>query len=142
MADVHRAEFRTIVNFGHLPDWGGEYWPAVAAMLLPALKRDGGSMDELVQWLSTGHAQLWVAVTTQPIAALVTTIDGDTVELWLAGGAVLSGCVPFIDVIERAAIEGGMTKGRATGRKGWARVLRPWGWRQSGEDLVKDFRHG
>jgi hypothetical protein len=32
-----------------------------------------------------------------------------------------------------------MTNGRISGRQGWARVLKPWGWRVVGNDIVKEL---
>jgi hypothetical protein len=70
---------------------------------------------------------------------MVTRIDGDTLEVWLAGGAVLSGSVPHLETAIEASRAAGTTNGRIIGRKGWERVLRPWGWRREGDYLVKDW---
>lgn len=119
------------------------YSYGVRGLLDRAIRRFGTDWCEVFTAFSCGNAVLWLAtVDDAPIAAMVTRRDGETMEVWLAGGAVLSGCVPFLLIAEREAIEFGMTKGRITGRKGWTRVLSPYGWRVDGEDLVKDLGNG
>jgi hypothetical protein len=127
------------MEFGYCPDPMGQWWPETLAMLHPAIERGNNDQIELETKLSAGRAQLWIATDPEPVAALVSQKDGETLEIWLVGGAVLDGCVPFLAIIERAAIEGGMTNGRISGRQGWARVLKPWGWRVVGNDIVKEL---
>ena len=130
------------MNFGFVPDSPGAWWPETIALLSSALERGGGDQVDLEASLASGNATLWLAAADTPVAALVCRRDGNIMEVWLAGGAVLSGCVPFLVQVENEATQYGMTTGRITGRKGWARVLKPWGWRVDGEDLVKDLTHG
>lgn len=125
------------MNFGHVPA-PLEAWANVARTLLePAARRGGYSWDEVAADLEANRAQLWIAEDGTPRAAMVTRRDGDTLEVWLAGGAVLSGCVPFLEIALKAAPWA--RRGRLTGRKGWARVLAPYGWQASGEDLVREL---
>lgn len=109
------------------------------ALLAPAVVRGGNDWGELESDLATGRAQLWLTVKDRPINATVTRRDGDTIEIWLCGGAVLSGALPFLETILAAAKADGATNARIIGRKGWRRVLQPWGWRQARDDLVKEF---
>lgn len=135
---VHSAA----LAFGFVaPPYDDLVWVAVFGLLDKAVQRGGNDWVEVADNLADGRAQLWL--TTQdgrPIAAMVTRMDGDTLEVWLAGGAVMSGSIPFLETAIEASREAGATNGRITGRKGWARVLRPYGWRPDGDDLVKDFR--
>lgn len=126
------------MNFGFVPPPFGVLWNDIGRLLDKAVERSGDSWLEVVEDLDDGRAQLWLTVTDRPIAAMVTRRDGDTLEVWLAGGAVLSGSIPFLETALAAAKADGATNGRITGRKGWQRVLRPWGWRPCGEDLVKE----
>lgn len=128
------------MTFGFAPPPWGEWWPDVALMLLPAARRGGDSIYQVEADLRAGLAQLWLTMHAgEPVAAMVTRIDGDTLEVWLAGGAVLSGSVPFLETAIEASKAAGTTNGRIKGRKGWARVLRDYGWRSQGEFLVKDW---
>lgn len=127
------------MNFGFVPNPLEQDWWTSKQLLAGAMERFGNEWLDLEDSLRDGRAQLWLAVTNKPVAAMVTRRDGDVMEVWLAGGDVLSGCVPFLEIAERAARSNGMTKGRITGRKGWARVLEPWGWECSGDDLVKEL---
>lgn len=127
------------MNFGFVPPPYGLLWGDAKRLLDRAVKRGKNEWPEVIASLMQGTAQLWLTVTDRPIAAMVTRRDGDTLEVWLAGGAVLSGSVPFLETAIAAAKLDGATNGRLEGRKGWARVLRPYGWRESGDMLVKDF---
>ncbi len=127
------------MNFGFVPPPFGGLWSEIAGLLTRAMVRGGNSWRELEDGLADGRAQLWLAVTDRPVAAMVTRRDGETLEVWLAGGAVMAGCVPFLETAIAAAKADGATNGRITGRKGWQRVLAGFGWRKDGEDLVKVF---
>lgn len=126
------------MRFGYVPPPYHGLWGDIGRLLGKAVERGGNNWAEVVEWLDDGRAQLWLTVTDEPIAAMVTVKDGETLEVWLAGGAVLSGSIPFLEIALAAAKTGGAKRGRITGRKGWQRVLRPYGWRPDGEDLVKE----
>lgn len=127
------------MNFGFVPPPFGLLWGDIGRLLDAAVGRGGNDWAEVVDHLDDGRAQLWLAVDPEPVAAMVTRMDGDTLEVWLAGGAVLSGCLPFLETTLAAAKADGATNGRIIGRKGWSRVLHPFGWRVSGDELVKDL---
>lgn len=127
------------MTFGYVPPPFAGLWPAITALLDKAVVKGGNSWGDVKASLAVERAQLWLTLNPEPVAAMVTRIDGDTLEIWLAGGKVLSTSVPFLETAIEASKEAGTTNGRITGRKGWARVLKPYGWRQDGEDLVKDW---
>lgn len=127
------------MQFGFVPPPFGGLWNDIGRLLDKAVERGGNDWAEVVECLDDGRAQLWFTVTDTPIAAMVTRMDGDILEVWLAGGAVLSGSIPFLETALAAAKANGAKHGRITGRKGWQRVLHRYGWRPAGEDLVKDL---
>lgn len=127
------------MTFGYVAPPYGPLWPTIFQLLDKSVQRGGNDWDEVASDLRDGRAQLWLVVTDKPIVALVTRMDGDTFEVWLAGGAVLSGTVHFLETAIEAAKAAGATNGRIIGRKGWERVLRGYGWRHDGEHLVKDW---
>lgn len=127
------------MTFGFVPAPYGSLWGVVRDLLDGAVKRGKNQWPDVIARLMTGRAQLWLTVTDRPIAAMVTRRDGDTLEVWLAGGAVLSGSVPYLETAIEAARADGATNGRIIGRKGWDRVLSAYGWRREGDELVKDF---
>lgn len=127
------------MTFGFVPPPFGALWPSIFALLDRAVARGKNDWVEVSDDLASGAAQLWLTVTDRPVAAMVTRIDGDTLEVWLAGGAVLSGSVPSLETAIEASKAMGTTNGRVVGRKGWARVLAPYGWRVRGDELVKDW---
>lgn len=130
------------MTFGYVAPPYGALWPSIIALLSKAVERGGNDWVELEQSLRDGRSQLWLTVEDRPVAAMVTRIDGDTLEVWLAGGAVLSGSVPFLETAIEASKAAGTTNGRIIGRKGWTRVLRGYGWHADGEHLVKDWANG
>lgn len=125
--------------FGFVPAPYGLLWGPVRRLLDGAVRRGKNEWDDVIASLVSGRAQLWLTLADRPIAAMVTRRDGNTLEVWLAGGAVLSGSVPFLEIAIEASKQDGATNGRIIGRKGWDRVLRPYGWRREGDELVKDF---
>lgn len=128
------------LEFGFIPRPLETWWPETRELLDRAVDKYGTDWADVVSALSERTAQLWLAKAHDgPVAALVSRKQGQTLEIWLAGGTVLSGCVPFLKIVERCAVEDGMTNGRITGRRGWGRVLRRDGWTVSGDDLVKDL---
>lgn len=128
------------MTFGYVPPPFGDLWGDIRRLLDPAVIRGGNEWEEVEALLNDSRAQLWLTTEDEVlVAAMVTRKDGDTLEVWLAGGKVLSGSIPHLETAIEAATRGGMTNGRIIGRKGWARVLQAYGWRQNGEDLVKDF---
>lgn len=128
------------MTFGYVAPPFGSLGGDVRRLLDTAVMRGGNEWAEVEALLNDNRAQLWLTVEDgAPVAAMVTRKDGDTLEVWLAGGKVLSGSIAHLETTIEAAKRGGMTNGRITGRKGWARVLQPYGWRPDGDDLVKDF---
>ncbi len=136
---VHAAP----VAFGHVPpDSMPGMWAEIMTLLDDAVQAGGYRWGEVSDDLRTARAQLWVTTSPEPVAAMVTRIDGDTLEVWLAGGAVLSTSVPFLETAIEASKQAGTTNGRIIGRKGWGRVLKPFGWRREGDELVKEWANG
>lgn len=125
------------MRFGFVPPPFGDLWADVCQLLEKAVKRGGNEWADVEAALDSGRAQLWIAADERPVAAMVTKLDGRTLEVWLAGGAVLSGTVPFLETAIAAAREAGATDARICGRKGWDRVLRGYGWKRDGELLTK-----
>lgn len=127
------------MNFGFVEPPFGDLWYDIWTLLDRAVERGGNNWPDVKEQLEDGRAQLWLAVEGRPVAAMVTKLDGRTLEVWLAGGAVLSGAVPFLETAIEAAKAAGATDARIIGRKGWARVLAPYGWTASGDELTKDW---
>jgi hypothetical protein len=120
------------------PPFGG-LWSDIYRLLDRAVQRGKNDWTEVEAALTANTAQLWLAVEDRPVAAMVTRLDNKTLEVWLAGGAVLSGAVPFLETAIAASRDAGATNGRIWGRKGWDRVLQPYGWRRDGELLTKEW---
>lgn len=103
------------------------------------------SMDDLLQNLLSGQMQLWfIAEGPKVLAFFVTKLvtyshmKGIQV-LWLAG----EGSEIWLDKTHETLIEWGKSLGASRleliGRKGWQRVLAPYGWEQPHVVLHKEF---
>ncbi len=124
------------------PPYEPGLWAAVVRLLDPAVARYGNGWDEVNEALASNRAQLWVAYDGEPSAAMVTQVGGGELQVWFAGGRLL-GIVPYLDWIIEASKEAGTTCGRICGRRGWERVLKQFGWKREGADLVKRWsNHG
>lgn len=127
------------MRFGYVaPPFDG-VWQEAVALLDKAVSKGGNEWADVRRALWNETAQLWLTMADKPISATVTRMDGKTVEIWLCGGSGLAGSLHYLETILAAAKRAGATDARIIGRKGWARALRPYGWRQSGDELVKDF---
>lgn len=107
-------------------------WATARRWILPALK--DATEAELIADLNAGAAQLWEGVRS----AFVTQVSPEprTMHCWLAGGdlAELRSLVPGIEAHARAI---GCLFASVDGRKGWERVLRPYGYEREGAELRK-----
>lgn len=97
-------------------------------MLEKVIERGGHSWPEICRKVDESHAQIWLAVTDKPIAALVTSATVDnSLECVLAGG---TGAKLWAGVAERRlssfASENGLERLRIFGRKGWQRAFPHW----------------
>lgn len=131
---VHPLEFGFVP-----PPYDDQVWTAVFGLLDTAVRRGGNDWIEVGEHLADGRAQLWLGVAGKPEIAAVSRIDGDTFEVWLAGGPIVPRWLPYLETAIEASKAAGTTNGRITGRKGWLRVLSRYGWRLDGEDLVKEW---
>ncbi len=107
------------MTFGYVAPPYGALWPTVAGLLDKAVRKGGNDWAEVEAQLADNRAQLWLTMDPAPINATVTRMDGDTVEIWLCGGAVLAGALGYLETIVEAAREHGAKDARIVGRKGW-----------------------
>lgn len=121
---------------GCLPPPFGELWPTIFALLDKAVRTGGNDWEDVKEGLETRRAQLWLWVENGPQAAVVTKIDGDVLEIWLAGGRALK-VLPYLETIIEASKGAGTKQGRIIGRRGWDKALKPYGWVRDGEMLTK-----
>lgn len=96
-------------------------WDRARGWLLPALEDDE---RYVVGRLLEGSAQLWLGER----AAMVTEVTAHPrkVHVWLAGGD-LAEILSFIPGIAAWGRMMGCTEATIEGRKGWSRVLKPYG---------------
>lgn len=122
----------------------GLLWPALWPLLAPAVRRSvdrpAGCVDPaawLMGELRAGNAQPWmVCARSRPIAAVITRVmehdDGERrCLLWLIGGRGARGWADaVIAEIERWARSQRCVALWGCGRRGWARLVEPRGFRR------------
>jgi hypothetical protein len=111
-------------------------WGAVAPWILQAVG-DGVDASDVIyiqQQAMSGSAQIWVAEKAHKIeAVLVTEVafyggQKTLVLRWLAGHAS-EDWIDYLDYLENWAATNGYHRVEAWGRKGFEKVLRPYGYR-------------
>lgn len=120
-------------------------WPAVHALLAPAMAWGEYSSTELIDDLLSGSAQLWVSREGgDPVAAAVSQLEptdaGLIVHGKLLAGKGATGCVDdAVACVQRHARQVGATGIRITGRCGWERLLAAKGWKRRAVTMQLDF---
>lgn len=108
-------------------------WPVVGPMLAPSIARGDASLDEVLEALGSGHAQLWIAHEGEAVwMAMLTQCGGGAVHIWHLGGRGPARWLHLIDELKRRASERGFAKLTVEGRKGWQRLLAPYGFTAAG----------
>lgn len=110
-------------------------WPAVYAVLAPALVQSGETVTELIDLLLENKNQLWVLRKGgDPVAVAVSELIETPLGL-VAHGRLLAGenmetwVGDAIYCIAQHAKEAGAVAVEIDGRKGWERLLKPRGWK-------------
>lgn len=97
-------------------------------LLQKVIERGGHDWQEICRKVDEYHAQIWLAVTDRPIAALITQMTTDDVlECLIAQGTDVKA---WAGVAERHlaafAVRNGSQRLRIWGRHGWRRVFPHW----------------
>lgn len=110
-------------------------WPAIHALLAPALSQADCTVTELIDELLAGTAQLWILRKGgDPVAAAVSEVDhcpqGRFAHVRLMAGKGMNHWLDgFIDCLSFHARKVGAVGISCEGRKGWERVLAKRGWK-------------
>lgn len=108
--------------------------------LQSALTKSGGRHDieNVIRNLENGHAQVWE---TEHSTVVTQVVDYDTyrsLNVWLAGGE-MDDIIELLEEGEEWARMCGCSVLEVTGRRGWKRVLAPFGFREEAVVLTKDI---
>ncbi len=113
------------------PQHVGRVWPRVEGFIREAIERVGiSNFNDVVDDLVHGNSLLWLGWSeeeNQIVSAGVTELTGEVCTLVAYGGRRED---HLLAAIENYARDEGCTTMRLLGREGWARVLKPHGYRQ------------
>jgi hypothetical protein len=122
-----------------------ETWPAIYAVLAPALARSGETVTEVIDELLTNTAQLWVMRKGgDPYAVGVSRLEetpkGRMVRAWLLAGPRMEDWIgDLILTVARKASDVGAVGFRLEGRPGWGPALRKRGFKTQAVVMEKLF---
>jgi hypothetical protein len=105
------------------------------ALALTALAEDAGPAD-LAGALRTGRARIWIGEGAVLATELAPEPEGPCLHVWLAAGR-LAAVLDLRPGLEAWARGAGCTRITLEGRKGWARVLAPFGYRRAGPEIER-----
>ena len=120
------------------PEHVEQAWADVGPMLARAVRHTPDKPDVLARLLARS-AQLWAVIEAgRPIAAVVTeitTLPDRWCRVWLAAGERTREWASALwAVLEPYARACGCIGLWASGREGWARLARAYGWKREGSD--------
>lgn len=110
-----------------------ESWPAICALLKPALdESDYSTPEEVIDGLLDGRFDMWVRrLHDLPQAVAIAEPQNGYVEAFAVGGRDMEEWVDDLaDAVLAAGKPLGITKIRIHGRPGWERVLGRRGWKR------------
>jgi hypothetical protein len=105
------------------------------ALALEALAADAGPAD-LAEALRAGRVRIWMGEGAVLATELAAEPDGPCLHVWLAAGR-LSQVLALRPGLEAWARGAGCARITLDGRKGWARVLAPFGYRRAGHEIER-----
>ncbi|MFM8820089.1 MAG: hypothetical protein ACKOD3_06030 [Phenylobacterium sp.] len=105
------------------------------ALAVKALASDAGPAD-LAEAVRTGRARIWMGEGAVLATELATGEAGPCLHVWLAAGR-LEAVLALRPGLEAWARGAGCTRITLDGRKGWARVLAPFGYRRAGHEVER-----
>ena len=105
-------------------------------MLAPSIARGDAGLPEVLDALATGHAQLWTAHEGERVhMAMLTQCGGNTVHIWHLGGREPGRWLHLMNDLKARAWERGFHTITLEGRKGWRRLLAPYGFHAAADLL-------
>ena len=110
------------------------------AQLQAALTKSGDRADieEVLYDLERGHAQQWNTLNSTAITQIVDYKTYRSLNIWLAGGD-LDEILDMLPDAEEFAKDHGCSLIEITGRRGWKRALRPFGFKEEAVVLTKEL---
>jgi hypothetical protein len=125
-------------------------WSQVGPILKRAIETSNGRYTDhdVFNLCMQGRQQLWVMFEDDVIHAAATTSVTDYPQrraltgVFVAGNRMKEWNEPFVDMLERFAKDVGCDLVEMTGRIGWTKFMKKFGWQQSAVVLEKDLNNG
>ena len=122
----------------------------VGPILIRATDLSGGrwSLPDVLDQIDTGQQQLWIAFDDERIWAACTTRFSHYAKMKMLEGCFVAGdkldtwCAPLLEVLDRWAADNDCAGIEFTGRMGWEKVLKPYGFRRAYIVLEKRYEGG
>lgn len=108
---------------------------AALALALTALAADARPTD-LADALRTGRARLWMGEGAVLATELAAEAGETCLHVWLAAGR-LEAVLALRPGLEAWARGAGCSRITLDGRRGWSRVLAPFGYRRAGHEIER-----
>lgn len=123
------------------PDNGAAEWERCKPWLAAALEygADHYSIDDVYAEVLSGDAQFWPGRECAGVTQVWTFPQAKALNYWLAGGDLRELVDEMLPCVERFAAAIGCKKIIVSGRGGWAKVLKPLGYRQVWVAQAKDL---
>jgi hypothetical protein len=103
-----------------------------------ALDGTGWTWREIVSGIARGEFHLFQNETAALIGEFIVSPRHRVLHIWLGGGD-MAGVEALIDEAEAFGRRNGCDAGGATGRKGWVRALRKYGYRPAMSAVEKEL---
>jgi hypothetical protein len=128
------------------PEQVDDAWPVVETWIADALERSGGVYlpEDIKDACERNAMQLWLVTDEGDIRAVVVTAVIDyprkkVCQILICTGEGRGQWQEMIGLLEQWARDNGCDIFRPVARTGWARVLKPFGYRQTHVILEKDL---
>lgn len=117
-------------------------WARCRHWIEAALRHDGGfyTIEDIEREIGAGTAHFWAGERSAAITQFWWMPRAKVLNMWLAGGNLRELVDRMFPSAQRWAIEQDCTCMMLAGRRGWARVFEPLGFRVLSTVLLKEFR--
>ena len=118
-----------------------EAWERSKPFLANALEHSGNeyTVDDVLKEIQDDHAIFYPTRKGASVFRIVRYPQKRMLSIWLAGGDMKSGIDSILEAAEYHAVEHECDGIEVLGRRGWERVLKPYGYEHKRVMLIKEL---